>query len=54
MKNEKDDLNAKLEPTKEEYFVKIANNLAEATQLVAEGFEFATEIDGAKLFRKRK
>ena len=42
------------EPTENEYFVKKANNLEEATQLIAQGYEYTTEIDGMKLFKKRK
>jgi hypothetical protein len=32
----------------------IAKNLKEACQLIESGFEYVTEIEGAKLFRKRK
>jgi len=42
------------EPTENEYLVKIANNITEATQLIAQGYEYAAEIDGTKLFKKRK
>ncbi len=38
----------------EEYTVKIANNVSDAVQLIEKGFQYATEIDGAKLFRKHK
>jgi hypothetical protein len=31
-----------------------ASNIKEATQLMETGFEYVTEIDGTKLFRKRK
>ena len=33
---------------------KSATNKEEATQLIEAGFEYVTEIDGAKLFKKRK
>lgn len=36
------------------YTCKIASNITEATQLIESGFEFVTEMDGLKLFRKRK
>jgi len=39
---------------KEEYFCKAAGNVNEATALIEQGFEYVTEIDGVKLFRKRK
>jgi site-specific recombinase XerD len=42
------------EPTKDEYIVKTASNLSEAIQLTAQGYEYAAEIDGTKLFKKRK
>ena len=38
----------------EEYTVKVASDIKEATELIAHGFEYITEIDGLKLFRKRK
>ena len=38
----------------EEYIVKTASNLKEAIQLTSQGYEYATEIDRIKLFRKRK
>ena len=38
----------------EEYTCKTANNIKEATQLIENCFEYITEIDGLKLFRKRK
>jgi len=38
----------------EQYTAKIAHNITEATQLIETGFDYITEIDGAKLFRKRK
>lgn len=38
----------------EEYICKTATTVKEATQLIENGFEYITEIDGIKLFRKRK
>jgi hypothetical protein len=38
----------------DEWTVKTANNIKEATALIEAGFEYITEIDGMKLFRKRK
>jgi hypothetical protein len=38
----------------DEYTCKTANNIKEATQLIENGFEYITEINGLKLFRKRK
>jgi len=38
----------------EEYVVKVAGNLEEATKLLEAGFEYVTEMEGKKLFRKRK
>ena len=38
----------------EEYTVRVAKTVKEACQLIEAGFEYVTEIDGAKLFRKRK
>jgi integrase len=39
---------------KEEYMCKIAKTVKEASQLVESGFEYVTEMDNVKLFRKRK
>jgi integrase len=36
------------------YTCKVAKALNEATDLIAQGFEYVTEMDGAKIFRKRK
>ena len=36
------------------YCCKVAKNLEEAAGLIEAGFEYVTEMDGAKLFRKRK
>ena len=38
----------------EDYSCKIAKSIDEAVKLVEQGFEFVTEMDGVKLFRKRK
>jgi len=38
----------------DEWTVKTATNVTEATALIEAGFEYVTEIDGIKLFRKRK
>jgi GMP synthase PP-ATPase subunit len=37
-----------------EYICKVASTVEEAKQLVEAGFEYVTEIDGKKLFRKPK
>jgi integrase len=39
---------------KEEYICKCAKDVVEASQLIESGFEYVTEFDGVKLFRKRK
>jgi hypothetical protein len=38
----------------EEYTCKTATNIKEATELLEHGFEYIQEIDGIKLYRKRK
>jgi len=38
----------------EEYHVKVADPLQEACKLLEVGFEYVTDLNGAKLFRKRK
>ena len=38
----------------DEYHCKTAKTIKEATQLIENGFEYVTDIDGAKLFKKRK
>ncbi len=38
----------------DEFICKVAHNVEEATELIECGFEYVTEIDGVKLFRKRK
>jgi hypothetical protein len=36
------------------YVCKVAKNVDEAKTLVESGFDYVTDIDGMKLFRKRK
>lgn len=38
----------------DEWICKAASNAKEATALIEAGFDYVTEIDGLKLFRKRK
>ena len=38
----------------DEYHCKTATNIKEATNLIENGFEYVTEIDGTKLFKKPK
>jgi integrase len=38
----------------EEYTCKAATNIEEATELIESGFQYVTEMDGIRLFRKRK
>ena len=38
----------------DEWIVKGVKTVQEATELIAVGFEYVTEIEGFKLFRKRK
>lgn len=38
----------------DEYTVKTASNVKEASDLIEHGFQYVTEIDGLELFRKRK
>jgi len=38
----------------DEYTCKTAQNVKEATQLIENGFQYVTEMDGLKLFKKRK
>jgi integrase len=40
--------------TDDEFHVKVAQSLEEACKLLEVGFEYVTDMDGAKLFRKRK
>lgn len=37
-----------------DYVCKAAKTLVEATQLIEAGFEYVTEMENVKLFRKRK
>jgi hypothetical protein len=38
----------------DDYVAKVTKSIEEACQLVEAGFEYVTEIDGVKIFRKRK
>jgi integrase len=38
----------------EEFHVAIAKSVGEAAKLIEQGFDYVTDIDGVKLFRKRK
>jgi integrase len=38
----------------DEYHCAVAKNVDEAKQLIEQGFDYVTEIDGVRLFRKRK
>ena len=38
----------------EEYTVKTASNIKEATDLIEHGFQYVTEMENIKIFRKRK
>jgi len=40
--------------TNDEFTVKVAENLEEACKLLEVGFEYVTEMDGKRIFRKRK
>ena len=40
--------------TEENYTCKVAEDIKQATDLIENGFEYITEMDGLKLFRKRK
>ena len=37
-----------------DHVCKVAKTVEEAKQLLEKGFDYVTEIDGMKLFRKRK
>ncbi len=39
---------------KDDYHVKVSRNRGEDQELLEAGFEYVTERDGVKLFRKRK
>jgi hypothetical protein len=47
-------LNSNISTANDEYHVKVAHNLKEACALVEAGFEYVTDMEGAKIFRKRK
>jgi len=36
------------------YTCKVAKSLGEASSLIESGFDYVTELDGVKLFRKKK
>jgi hypothetical protein len=38
----------------EEYVCKVAKTVDEAKNLVEDGFDYVTDVDNMKLFRKRK
>jgi len=38
----------------EEFICKAAKNLKEVSELIESGFDYVTEMDGCRLFRKRK
>lgn len=38
----------------DDYIVKTASNIDEASKLLEVGFEYVTDMEGMKLFRKRK
>jgi hypothetical protein len=44
----------KILPSPEEFVCKVAGNVEEAKALIESGFEYVTEVDSVKLFRKRK
>jgi len=46
--------NAIFKNTNDEFYVKTASTLEEACRLLEVGFEYVTDMDGVKLFRKRK
>ena len=43
-----------LDFSEDEYTIRTADTIADATPLLESGFEYVTEIDGHKVFRKRK
>jgi integrase len=43
-----------LDNENEEFVCKVARNVDEAKELVENGFEYVTDVEGLKLFRKRK
>lgn len=40
--------------TPDQYVVRVASNVKEASELIEAGFEYVTEMDEVKLFRRRK
>jgi hypothetical protein len=38
----------------DEFVCKVAKNVADAKSLVENGFDYVTDVDGLKLFRRRK
>jgi len=42
------------ESNSQEFRVKVAHNLEEASELVKAGFDYMCQMEDAKLFRKRK
>ena len=38
----------------DEFTVRVVDNVEEACELVEAGFEYVTDMDGQKIFRKRK
>jgi len=38
----------------DEFTVRVVDNMEEARRLVEVGFEYVTDMDGQKIFRKRK
>jgi len=46
--------NALFQNVDDEFHVKVAHNMDEACKLLEVGFEYVTDMDEAKLFRKRK
>jgi len=39
---------------KEEFICKVAKDVTEVKSLIEDGFEYVTDMDGFKIFRKRK
>jgi len=46
--------NALYQTTNDEWICKTASNVKEASQLIENGFQYVTEMDGIKIFKKRK
>jgi len=42
------------DPSQQEFHVRVAHNLEEACELVKAGFEYVTDVEVNKIFRKRK